>query len=49
MKVALVDDEVVLSPGDYALTKTIDDSARITIRGVAGQPRPRPRLRAAGA
>jgi hypothetical protein len=41
MKVAQTGDEVVLSPGDYPLTKTIDDPAEITIRGVAGQPRPR--------
>jgi hypothetical protein len=42
MKVALVDgDEVIASPGDYQLHATLEDKARITLRGVPGQPRPR--------
>jgi hypothetical protein len=41
IKIAGLDDEVILNPGNYPLTETIQDSARITIRGVAGQPRPR--------
>ena len=39
--VAQLDDEVILNPGKYPLTETVEDPARITIRGVAGQPRPR--------
>jgi hypothetical protein len=34
-------DEVIVTPGDYSLTATLDDPAPITIHGVAGQPRPR--------
>jgi hypothetical protein len=34
-------DEVILNPGDYAMFDDIVDPAPITIRGVAGQPRPR--------
>jgi hypothetical protein len=34
-------DEVIVSPGDYSLTATLDDPAPITIHGVTGQPRPR--------
>jgi hypothetical protein len=34
-------DEVIVSPGDYQLTKTLATPAQITIHGVAGQPRPR--------
>jgi hypothetical protein len=35
-------DEVVVLPGDYPLTgSTLIDPAKITIRGVPGQPRPR--------
>lgn len=34
-------DEVIVAPGDYQLTKTLATPAQITIRGVAGQPRPR--------
>jgi hypothetical protein len=41
VKVAAEGDEVIASPGDYALTDTIEDKAKITIRGVPGQPRPR--------
>jgi len=41
IKIAGLDDELILSPGDYPLTQTVEDPARITIRGVAGQPRPR--------
>jgi hypothetical protein len=38
---AHTDDEVILAPGDYALTDTLSDPAAITIRGIPGQPRPR--------
>jgi hypothetical protein len=41
VKVAVEGDEVIASPGDYPLTKTLEDQAKITIRGVPGQPRPR--------
>jgi hypothetical protein len=41
VKVAGEGDEVIASPGDYALNATIEDKAKITIRGVPGQPRPR--------
>ena len=41
IKIAGLDDELILSPGDYPLTQTVEDPARITIRGVAAQPRPR--------
>jgi hypothetical protein len=42
MKIALVDgDEVIASPGDYQLHTTLEDKAKITLRGVSGQPRPR--------
>jgi hypothetical protein len=34
-------DEVIVTPGDYHLTQTLGTPAQITIRGVAGQPRPR--------
>jgi hypothetical protein len=34
-------DEVIVHPGDYALTTTLDDPADITVHGVAGQQRPR--------
>jgi len=36
-----VGDEVIVNPGDYALTSTLDDPAPITIHGVPGKPRPR--------
>ena len=36
-----LDDEVIVSPGDYPLAAPLADSRRITIHGVAGQPRPR--------
>ena len=38
---AKLDDEVILSPGDYLLAGPLADTRRITIHGVAGQPRPR--------
>ena len=38
--VAAMGDEVIVNPGDYPLTTTIEDKADITIRGVAGKPRP---------
>jgi hypothetical protein len=41
VKVAGEGDEVIASPGDYSLTETLEDGANITIRGVAGAPRPR--------
>jgi hypothetical protein len=42
MKIAVVEgDEVIASPGDYELHTTLEDKARITVRGVPGQPRPR--------
>ena len=34
-------DEVIVTPGDYALTKTLATPFGITIHGVAGEPRPR--------
>ena len=34
-------DEVIVHPGEYALTTTIADPGEITVHGVAGQPRPR--------
>src|SRR5215208_2291211 len=34
-------DEVIVTPGDYPLTATLSNPAKITIHGVAGQPRPR--------
>ena len=34
-------DEVIVAPGDYPLTATLDDPTQITIRGVPGKPRPR--------
>jgi hypothetical protein len=34
-------DEVIVTPGDYPLTTTLATPYGITIRGVAGQPRPR--------
>jgi hypothetical protein len=40
VKIAVEGDEVIASPGDYPLTKTLEDGAKITIRGVPGQPRP---------
>ena len=39
--IAGLDDEVILNPGDYPLTTTVEELAQITIRGVASQPRPR--------
>jgi hypothetical protein len=41
-------DEVIAAPGDYQLTATLATPAMITIRGVAGQPRPRLRFSGAG-
>ena len=41
-------DEVIVSPGDYQLTKSLGTPAQITIRGVAGEPRPRLRFSGAG-
>jgi|SRR5215217_752337 len=41
VKIAVAGDEVIASPGDYALASTVEDKAEITLRGVAGQPRPR--------
>jgi hypothetical protein len=34
-------DEVILSPGDYPLSATLEAPHQITIHGIAGQPRPR--------
>jgi len=45
---ASADDEVIATPGDYQLTQTLATPARITLRGVAGQPRPRLRFSGAG-
>ena len=39
--IAGLGDEVILNPGDYPLTTTVEELETITIRGVAGQPRPR--------
>ena len=38
---ALLFDEVIVAPGDYPLTSTIDFNVAITLRGVPGQARPR--------
>src|SRR4051794_25737647 len=38
---AIAGDEVTVLPGDYPLTATLQPPAKITIHGVAGQPRPR--------
>jgi hypothetical protein len=34
-------DEVIVNPGDYPLTATLEKLGQITIHGVAGKPRPR--------
>jgi hypothetical protein len=34
-------DEIIVAPGDYALTATLDTAVPLTIHGVAGQPRPK--------
>lgn len=34
-------DEVILAPGDYALSQLVDTSVRVAIHGVEGQPAPR--------
>jgi hypothetical protein len=34
-------DEVIATSGDYQLTTTVNDKAKITLRGVPGEPRPR--------
>jgi hypothetical protein len=34
-------DEVIVSPGDYPLTATLSVPSHVTVRGVAGGPRPR--------
>jgi hypothetical protein len=34
-------DEIVVHPGDYALTATLDDPVPITVHGIPGEPRPR--------
>jgi hypothetical protein len=36
-----LDDEVIIAPGDYHLTATLQTPMRMTIHGVAGKPRPR--------
>jgi hypothetical protein len=41
VKLAGEGDVVIASPGDYDLKETLEDKARITIRGVPGEPRPR--------
>jgi hypothetical protein len=41
-------DDVIVTAGDYQLTETISAPHPITIRGVAGQPRPRLRFSGAG-
>lgn len=41
LKIAVAGDEVIASPGEYALTDTLEDKANITLRGVPGRPRPR--------
>src|SRR5215216_1791013 len=38
---AALNDEVIVKPGDYAITAELSDPAPITIHGIAGQPRPR--------
>jgi hypothetical protein len=38
---AVTGDEVIVNPGDYPLTTTLQVPAPITIHGVAGEPRPR--------
>jgi hypothetical protein len=41
VEIAGAGDEVIASPGDYPLKDTLEDKAKITLRGVPGQPRPR--------
>jgi hypothetical protein len=38
---AITGDEVIVNPGDYPLTETLFSFKKITIRGIAGRPRPR--------
>jgi hypothetical protein len=38
---AALGDEVIVAPGDYALTTPLKTASKIVIHGVAGQPRPR--------
>src|SRR3954468_2329006 len=33
-------DEVIVDPGSYTLSPTVDESDNVTIRGIPGQPRP---------
>src|SRR4051812_4620677 len=33
-------DEVIVDPGSYTLSSTVDESDNVTIRGIPGQPRP---------
>src|SRR3954466_3117388 len=33
-------DEVIVEPGSYTLSPTVDESDNVTIRGIPGQPRP---------
>jgi hypothetical protein len=44
---AVAGDEVIVTPGDYALTSTLEPE-HITMHGVAGQPRPRLRFSGPG-
>jgi hypothetical protein len=41
-------DEVIVTPGDYQPPGSISDHAKVTIHGVAGQPRPRLHFGGAG-
>src|SRR3954453_19464676 len=33
-------DEVIVEPGSYTLSSTVDESDNVTIRGIPGRPRP---------
>jgi hypothetical protein len=43
---AATGDEVIVAPGDYALTATLETPSGITVRGVAGRQRPHLRFNA---
>lgn len=41
-------EEIIVSPGDYVLTTTVDVPNPVTIHGIAGRPRPRLLFKGAG-
>src|SRR3954463_507818 len=42
-------DEVIVDPGSYTLSPTVDESDNVTIRGIPGQPRPVVKMGSTGA